>query len=180
MSENLKLGQIINEPQERDAIHVAVAPVVASELLLPGQHVALVRPYYVCAKGKTVGIIDPFLRGSVAAGEKCWLFLYPGSITALRHDWTHPAFEAGDATPAVPKAEAEKYLRGFAEDLGANFGDMIEAAKSGDAIWAYGRSISGWDEIEDRGREFWRALEIYTGQKFGAEHRQDTYFSCSC
>lgn len=37
----LGLGQIITSQQERDAIHIAVAPVTAAEKLNPGDHVAL-------------------------------------------------------------------------------------------------------------------------------------------
>lgn len=43
MSESLGLGKIITTPQQRDAIHVAVAPVVANSELKPGQRVGFVR-----------------------------------------------------------------------------------------------------------------------------------------
>ncbi len=36
---DVKLGSLINGPKVRDAIHVAVAPVVATEKLMPGQHI---------------------------------------------------------------------------------------------------------------------------------------------
>ena len=36
--EDVKLGSLIDGPAQRDAIHIAVAPVVAGEPLLPGQH----------------------------------------------------------------------------------------------------------------------------------------------
>src|SRR5262245_3338274 len=94
---DLKLGELITDPAaERDAVHVAVAPVVAAEDLLPGQHVGFVTPgdhEQVGATAITVGIVDPFLRQAVLRGERFWLLLYPQTITSLRHDWTHPAFD---------------------------------------------------------------------------------------
>jgi hypothetical protein len=82
------LGMIIDEAQKRDAIHLAVEPVVAKEVLNPGQDVG--------ADGTTnnpVGIVDPFLKKAVQVGERFWLVIYPRQINSLRHVWTHPAFE---------------------------------------------------------------------------------------
>jgi hypothetical protein len=81
----------------RDCIHVAVAPVVAGMTLTPGQHVAI-DPSDMTAwssppiKAMTVGIVDPYLTGPVMKGQRFWLFLYPGTVTGLRHAWSHPAF----------------------------------------------------------------------------------------
>ena len=41
MSDSLNIGQIIEVPRERDAIHIAVAPVVANGPLLPGEAIGL-------------------------------------------------------------------------------------------------------------------------------------------
>jgi len=89
-TDNLELGKIITTPQERDAIHIAVYPAVAGEQLGPGQHVGLEDGGAVLCDN-TIGVVDPYLRTYVRRGERFWLFLYPYTITSLRHDWDHPA-----------------------------------------------------------------------------------------
>lgn len=103
---HLGLGRIIpgSAPYIRDAIHIAVVPVIADEELKPGTKVRLVdikvglhdvaiaaneRPY--------LGVVDPYLQSSVQRGERFWLYLNPGSIRGLRHEWTHPAFDKEQA-----------------------------------------------------------------------------------
>ena len=36
---NIPLGQIITTEEQRDAIHIAIAPVKAARILKPGQHI---------------------------------------------------------------------------------------------------------------------------------------------
>jgi hypothetical protein len=98
------LGELCKADARRDAVHIAVAPVVAGECLNPSERVIL-NP-----EGKAftrhiggpspVGIVDPYLEDCVVAGETFWLFLFPGTITGLRHVWSHPAFKA--KIPEVP------------------------------------------------------------------------------
>jgi hypothetical protein len=100
-------GNLIDENErQRDAIHVAVAPVTAAERLVPGQHVGFVtadREHVgpLESQENCLGIVDPFLLQPVEQGERFWLFLYPNSITSLRHYWTHPAFKPPTARTAV-------------------------------------------------------------------------------
>lgn len=94
-----KFGQLITDgDRRRDAVHVAVAPVTAGHRLTPGQHVGLSADSYDVAGDtpphRRIGIVDPFLTAPVEEGQRFWLFLYPNSITGLRHIWSHPAFEA--------------------------------------------------------------------------------------
>jgi hypothetical protein len=101
MSEQYKpnIGELCTEDARRDAIHIAIAPVVASMTLDPGDHVWLTAEGQAAKRTgtknvDTVGVVDPFYDTVVLKGEKFWLFLYPNSITNLRHVWEHPAFKA--------------------------------------------------------------------------------------
>ena len=96
-----EFGKLItNGERRRDAVHVATAPVTAAEDLSPGQHVGFIREdnlEWVGTSTNPIGIVDPFLVDSVREGERFWLWLYPNTITGLRHAWTHPAFAAAAA-----------------------------------------------------------------------------------
>lgn len=92
------LGQTPGDDARRDAIHLAVVPVVTRFSQAPGRRVGLTgrrvgNDYEVdTCVGEPVGILDPYRQGEVPAGGRCWLFLFPGTITGLRHVWSHPAF----------------------------------------------------------------------------------------
>jgi hypothetical protein len=90
------LGTIINAGEKRDAIHLAVEPVIAGERLVPGEHIFLRDGKAYGNTGATgqnlLGIVDPFLTVPVAKGERFWLIVYPRQITSLRHVWAHPDF----------------------------------------------------------------------------------------
>ena len=91
-SEAPMVGKLADGNAKRDAIHIAIAPVVAAEELTPGQDIGPLADGRFGPCDKPIGIVDPFLRESVGEGERCFLFLYPNTITSLRHVWTHPAF----------------------------------------------------------------------------------------
>jgi hypothetical protein len=89
------IGHLItDDAARRDAIHIAVAPVIAGMTLLPGQHVGFLedRRIGIVEEKNRIGIVDPFLIDPVQEDQQFWLFMYPGTITSLRHVWTHPAF----------------------------------------------------------------------------------------
>lgn len=86
MSHDLNLGQIITAPQQRDAIHIAVMPVTVAHAVHPGEFVGLVpgtQDRVALTNEPHIGIIDPFLRKSVPANARCWLFMLPNTITSV-------------------------------------------------------------------------------------------------
>jgi hypothetical protein len=97
---DITLGQLTDNVDIRDAVHVAVVSVIADEPLVPGSHVGFSsrnRGHRVSTRSsQLIGVVDPFLMGMVQPGERFWLFVYPQTITGLRHDWSHPAFPSRD------------------------------------------------------------------------------------
>lgn len=192
MTQELNLGKIITTRQKRDAIHIAVVPVVAAHSLSPGDKVALVpdtTDYVQAAYGaSSIGVVDPFLTQMVARGQQVWLYLNPGSITSLRHDWTHPAFESfeevKEAKPDV--AASETWLRNFCDQADCPGFEAVMQGIQGrfDTSDYCGGSIDneylhfqGNDAHGSIPPEFWTHAEIYLGVKL---QYKPSYFSCSC
>lgn len=181
MAEVTIVGKLIEPGAQRDAIHVAVAPVIAGERLAPGQHVGLASAdqEIVMAARDHIGIIDPFLPGAVMKGERCWLFLYPQSITSLRHNWTHPAF--GQAQPADEKAASEAWLREYAirmncyEEPGEAYQKLLNGLRTRE-LYAHGTDLHGLWNLDDAD-DLRHHAEIVTGEKI--DWNRFT-FSCSC
>ncbi len=181
---DLGLGNIITTPQQRDAIHIAVAPVTAAEDLSVGEDIGFIQPgdnenVGACRRGATryaIGIVDPFLKAPVLKGEQFWMFLYPGSITSLRHDWTHPAF-------AEPKEKvvSERWLADFAQAIGVSYRGLIDAVPSWHNVGGGGVGAERLEGVEgfDIPAAFWTHYEIATGRSVPAENRGE-FFSCSC
>lgn len=190
MSDNTldTVGKKLKGGERRDAVHFAVAPVKAGGFLRHGEKVKF-------APGSTevvvawdyddepaVGIIDPFLECYVSEGERCWLFLFPNTITGLRHEWTHPAFS--EQPKPLPermsedeKSFSERWLRGYAEKYSGDYEEMMAGVVSGDGAY-FGEDLE-YDDFR-HGSEFWKHVEIVTGKTFSEAHVNDTPFRCSC
>lgn len=91
-----KIGQLVPlaDMVGRDAIHVAVLPVVAGAMLCPGDDVGVGEDGRATTAAHAIGIVDPFLQETVKEGEGFWLFVYPGAAEPVRHHWTHPLLDA--------------------------------------------------------------------------------------
>jgi hypothetical protein len=203
------LGMIIGEGEKRDAIHLAVEPVVAGAKLYPGQDIGLWEGKAMPAKvGGAIagvdplGIVDPFLKAPVNEGERFWLVVYPRQITSLRHVWSHPAFRDEATTLAdEPSTEAsEKWLREWIADADCPSYDklmpwlktLLEGGRVPSLNPEYYGDVVGfadWDEsylhfqgTDAHGEippEFWQHVEVVLGVKI-PDDKKATSFSCSC
>lgn len=177
MSE-IKLGQLIEGAAERDAIHVAVTPVLAGENLYPAQRVTLTGG--LARPGEpAVGIVDPYLSHAVPKGAMFWLCLLPGTVTGMRHHWAHPRFDDEDE-----HTDAEEWMRNFAKQADLTFEQVLSAGRTYLATGAYfvqRDSSAAQDAAHRLGSEFWRRYAEITGERVPEDIRdEDAPFSCSC
>ena len=177
------IGHLADGDYSRDAIHVAVIPVEAAQGLVPGQHISL-RNGKASADGSHIGIVDPFLRSPVEAGQKFWLCLYPGTITSLNHVWTHPAFADVPQDPnefISYKAASEKWLREYAERVNSYdapetaYQRLLQDLSSGEITYQ-GTDMHGRQDLQDE-KELKFHAEIVLGTAIDFDKFE---FSCSC
>jgi hypothetical protein len=188
-----KIGKLLEPGEQRDAIHVAVLPVVAGQQLEPGDHVHVKvgSGAFAFKGGDTVGIVDPYLTKEVEIGERCFVFLYPNTVTDMRHHWAHPALET---LPAVDKAISVKWMNEFAATLwdydeAANYDEEMENRKTftADEVMEMAKNFLETEECytfgtsshEEVPPEFWHHFQVITGVKVQAPAQQ-SFFRCSC
>jgi hypothetical protein len=168
-----KIGQLITEDEERDAIHVAIAPVTSKEKLLPGQPVGFVKDDEETVgslASKIIGIVDPFLPQDkmVMPGERFWLFLFPNTITSLKHNWTHPEFRKVSEEYRISK----KWITEWASQYGWSFDRAI---KAGDNRTFFLGEVC-YDEVP---KQFWYHYGIVKDGKPLLDE-EEHFFRCAC
>ncbi len=178
------LGTVIDETAARDAIHLAVEPVIAGERLYPGRPVGLLDGK-ANTKAKHVGIVDPFLTDAVEIGQRFWLVVFPRQITSLRHVWSHPDF----ADVAEPKNEpadtaiaaSQAWIAQFAAQIDQTPNRLMEAAQTYLEYddYTYDNSESYKGQGAEAWREFWKHYAIVTGKPV-KDDMADSFFTCSC
>lgn len=165
------LGKLITTPQQRDAVHVAIAPVIADEDVSPGQHVGFVAKNRVSpAAEKLIGIIDPFLDDNVPADLHCWLVMYPDTITGLRHEWSHPEFE--------DTAHSVAYVRNAADLCGITYEQLLTDCRNyitGDGWHINMGSNEMYKDVV--WSEFWLHFTNITGIETDEDYAP---YSCGC
>lgn len=195
------LGTLIDDKQKRDAIHLAVEPVVAGERLSPGERITVVDGVAMSADDpEALGIVDPFLKNPVRKGQRFWFVMLPRTIKSLRHVWAHPAFpdEVGTEAPDEPdepeevppairtlrnlqtKERSERWLREFCnsadcpsyETVMATIANGNRGSRDGEYL-----HFSGSDAHGEIPAEFWDHAETVLGRKL---EQRPTHFSCSC
>lgn len=183
------LGTIIGNSEKRDAIHLAVEPVIAGEYsLLPGEHVGVWKNadgVLVAGYGDSLGIVDPFLREPVKPHERFWLIVYPRKITSLRHVWTHPDFDDVEDLVTIDYANyraSEKWIRDYAISINVGYDEIMDFTRVYVAdeskypdYWSQGDRFEG----TSLPYEFWIHYENVTQTKV-PENRKESFFSCAC
>ncbi len=104
MSE-VRLGELAPADAMRDAVHIAIIPMTAVREMQPGERLKN-------------GIVDPYLTAPVKPGERFFLCLFPGTVTSLRHVWTHPSYgdELVAEEPKPRRSEADVWADMFDGD----------------------------------------------------------------
>lgn len=182
MTDHTIVGELLTSDQPRDAIHIAVASVVAATKLDPGQSIGFIdrdntTEVGPCEHAMSVGIVDPFLTQRVHEGQRFWMFLHPNTITSLRHNWTHPAF-GGNHEQEKAKNASELWMANFANGFGVPMEDMVNAGHnwlSTGSHYCEGGTFEG-ETVPD---EYWDHFQIITGKKVPGHDRQ-SFFTCSC
>lgn len=179
------LGTII-EDGGRDAIHLAVEPVIAGETLKPGQDIGIVDGKAFHSGGKSnkwLGIVDPFINRRIEPGEKFWLVVYPRQITSLRHVWSHPDFPE-DAPRHEEYNRHELWIRNYAASIPLRYEDLMHGADQ----WVESRKGGGWGEYLCYGGllegeyvpdEFWEHYEAIRNVVL-EDDQKGSFFTCSC
>jgi hypothetical protein len=182
------VGRTLPEGTESDAIHIPVYPVELAEDLPPGAWVVIEdgkarKPKKTDRGWLEAGqaIIDPFMderywdRKSktpmIKKGSRVFVMFPPGTISSLRHVWTHPALDFEDA-----------WLTGFASQFEMSAEALIIAARK---YLDHGEYCGLPFDTPDDGHDgyymgmFWEAYRKKTGDA-RAEDRKDGFFSCAC
>lgn len=175
------LGMLIDETAERDAIHLAVLPVVADNDLKPGEHIGLTKDGLATKYASNfIGIVDPFLKDLVKKGERFWMVIYPREITSLRHVWTHPAIlEQYNRETKVN--ESKRWLENFAKEWDVDYGCLVSSIVN-ENRWRGDEYLTVFDsDIHGQiPEEFWHHVKIVFDIDVSNDRVIPTYFSCSC
>lgn len=176
----------IPEDSGRDAIHLAVEPVIAGTTIFPGQDIGLENGLAGPSENP-LGIADPFMTCPVKKGERFWLVVYPRQITSLRHVWSHPAFpEDGPAQQHSGSgvSASERWLRNYADEIDEDFDTLMDAAAAfldsneyfkGERTGDYYGKFEG----ESTHPDFWTHYEAHKGV-IVPESDRHSFFTCSC
>lgn len=188
MEQKPNIGQILSSEESlRDAIHIAIYPAIAGHRLAAGSHVGLNdkgEASYLQDE-KPIGIVDPFLNCAVQKGQRFYLFLYPNTITSLKHFWTHPSFDDKVILPTQKpvKSFSQEWMtkwavRHMGEDYYGDGNPVSEETAYGRAIDAgYEHSVGPFESARDYiNDEWWDHWENITSSKGDRSEG----FSCGC
>lgn len=164
------------EGVERDAVHVAVYPVIADEILQPGQRIGFIehdkQRVRACSDVDCIGIVDPFLTSQVVVGGCFWMFVLPRRIRGLTHHWYLDEIDSS--------SESETWLRDFAADCHMSYRDLLQSVKDGletGYIW-----VGDNEDVssEDTMRELLDHYSVVMNEKVAEGEAERLFFRCGC
>lgn len=162
----------------RDAIHIAIAPVIASEGLKPGEHIGFSpgSTTHMERSDSPIGIVNPFGK-RIVAGESFYVCLYPDTVTDMKHHWSHPSF-GEPLIVATDKEASEAWLISFCKRYGLRMECLLrELADSDPSLCVYEDSVDdGYRERDD----LWKHYQIFTGTVVSEDQKDNLGFRCAC
>jgi hypothetical protein len=200
------LGTIIGPYEKRDAIHLAVIPVIARQDLKAGDDVGINGTHE-----NPIGIVDPFINRSrydcskrIDMGERFWLVIYPRKINSLRHVWTHPDIPDDEAYAINSLGanlseikKSKKWIEEWIETMNENYDSSIydhDASTNYEEIMETAHAhLNDHDGVNPNAilthgafferytipEEFWTHFEIITGKSVPTDKKR-SFFSCGC
>lgn len=192
MKNEPQLGKLIEGDAFRDAIHIAIAPVVAGEKLFPGDKVGFREDGLIGKASKNlIGVVDPFLNQLISKGDRFYLFLYPKTITGLRHVWEHPSFPLSESMPEpcsksyTDKLKSEMWLRDYVltycpydeDKADGGYSNFLKHVTVNRWIYYHGSDCHSLSDVEDA-EELFRHLSVILGKRIDASYFEA--FTCSC
>ena len=172
-----KIGKLLQEGEERDAIHIAVLPVVAGNDLTPGAPIGVGEvngEHYAYSNiFPRRGIVDPFLWDGVTQGERFWMFLTPNTIQDMRHHWKLEGIDVFS-----PQERAKQWLASFAEENNVSYDELVAGLKAGEVY--FGNDTEAPSNAYGQKEALFQHLAILTGRSFSEDHIANTFFRCSC
>lgn len=185
MKENTleKIGTILDDTAEKDAVHFAVLPVIsADDYLFAGTRVRFVTGSTTHVKGvkgdaSGIGVVDPFITDEIKRGDRFFILMNPNTITSLRHEWTHPALAVVPAEDAVGKAI--EWMQEFAHQHDTDYDALVMQAH--DALISGDNITFGVDLDYDMIKEFWANYALATGRTLPTtDEVKLPRFGCAC
>lgn len=183
------IGQILTEEQiTRDAIHIAVFSATSTEKVYPNEDVGIVGHehgtdlYFVSSSTEKgfCGKVDPFLRNPVLPGKIFLVFLYPNTITGMKHIYSHPHLDNWDESVDTEMKKAKDYLMRAVGSLGFNSYDELRDWV-GDIFQGYDEDClhtdSGSEWMNENSEEFWKNYEMVYGSR---PREVPKYYRCAC
>lgn len=160
MSE-IKLGQFIEGEANRDAIHIAIAPVIAGQPLQPGDHVGFLPDGRVATGvNNLIGVVDPYLEFGPYTGDRFWVLLYQNTVTNIRHDWKHPSFS--ESGPVL--LPSNKWLEDYATSHKLTYEQLMAGVKEFLDKGGINPTLDDDFKVFEVPNEFWVHYKNVTGR----------------